>query len=96
MNTNFGTTLTTRWIPCAHVVLSWGQHFIASVHGLYVIVVKDDYDHSSAYAGHAWGTWVRQDRFLYGMVYCDFLPESVKIWVLVGLLGTCYRVQAFN
>ena len=38
---------------------------------------------------------VKQDRFLYGMVYCDFLPESVKIWVLVGLLGTCYQVQAF-
>ena len=31
MNLNFGTTLTTRQIPCANVVLSWRQqHFITS------------------------------------------------------------------
>ena len=41
----------------------------------------------------------KQNTFFYGMFYgwffCDFLPKSVKNWLLGGRLGTRHRIQAF-
>ena len=28
--------------------------------------------------------------------FCEFLPKNVKIWLLVGRLGTRYQIRAFQ
>ena len=30
------------------------------------------------------------------LIFCDFLPKNVKVWLLVGWLGTPYQIQAFQ
>ena len=30
------------------------------------------------------------------LIFCDFLPKSVKIWLLGGWLGTRHQIQAFR
>ena len=38
----------------------------------------------------------KQNSFFYGMFTADFLPKSVEICFLVGLLGIRHRIQAFQ
>ena len=43
---------------------------------------------------------IKQNRFFCGMkkqlIFCDFLPKNVTIWLLGGRLGTHHQIQAFQ